>query len=91
MFNLLGYVAAIGLSCLQTGFAILGNTPSGPIFIAKFGWSQKEADLYNSILSVAGAFGIAIGALAGGKLISYGRRRSIILLNFVLWVGLSLM
>ena len=48
---------------------------------AKFGWNKDEATLYNTIISSSAIFGVVTGSLLGGKFITFGRRRSIIVFN----------
>lgn len=87
MVAILLFVNAIGLSSWQTGFAITGNSATGPVIIAKFGWTEEEANLWNSLLSSCGAIGIMIGSLFGGPIISRGRRRAIFITNIIILVG----
>lgn len=46
--------------------------------------------MYQTLLSSSSVAGIAIGALAGGSLIAGGRKRMVILFNFVALVGVVL-
>jgi len=45
-------------------------------------WDKEEAVFYNTLISASAIFGIVCGALVGGRLITGGRRRIVILFNF---------
>lgn len=72
----------IGMGNLQTGFAISGNNQTAPVIQQKFGWTDDEAVLYNTIISSSAIFGVVTGSLSGGKFITKGRRICLIIFNF---------
>lgn len=47
------------------------------------GWSKHDAVIYNTIISASAIFGIVCGALVGGRLITGGRRRIVLLFNLL--------
>lgn len=75
---------------MHVGWAILGNAQTALILVAKFGWDETETPLYNGILSVIGLFGIMMGSIFGGPLITYGRRVCIFGLAAVMVLGVTL-
>lgn len=50
---------------------------------AKFGWDDDEATLYNTIISSSAIFGVVTGSLCGGKFITGGRRKALIIFNIL--------
>jgi len=84
------YVIAMSFGTLQTGWAITGNTQTGLILVAKFGWNDSETKLYNSILTNISLIGIMVGAIAGGPIISAGRRRAIFIMAAATIIGVVL-
>lgn len=75
------FTFVIGLGNIQAGFAISGNNQTAPVIKAKFGWTDSEAILYNTLISSAAIFGVVTGSLVGGKFIQKGRRRALIIFN----------
>jgi facilitated trehalose transporter len=75
---------------MQTGFAISGNNQTAPVIKAKFGWDEKEATLFNTIISSAAIFGVVSGSLVGGKFIQKGRRLCIIIFNVFAAISITL-
>ena len=53
----------------ELGFAIAGNNQVAPVIVEKFGWSEADATLYNTLISASAIFGLVFGALAGGRFI----------------------
>ena len=72
------YGFALGVGTWQTSWALVGNTQTTSIFEAKFEWSKDETKFYNSLISTSGVFGLFVGSMVGGKLISNGRRKAAI-------------
>lgn len=81
--KLAGYIITVGLGSMQLGLVTLGNTQIAPIIIAKFGWDESDAKFYNTILSSAGVWGLALGAMFSGFAIRGGRRRAQLACNIV--------
>lgn len=67
----------------------MGNTQTAPILIAKFGWDESETRLYNSLIGNSGLLGLMVGSIFGGGLITKGRRRAILLMNILIYIGAS--
>jgi len=84
------YILAMSWGTILVGWGILGNASCAPILIAQFGWDEEETKLYNSILSTVGLFGIMMGSIFGGQIITYGRRKAIFIMFFVMLVGVGL-
>jgi hypothetical protein len=70
------YIFTVGLGSMQLGLVTLGNTQVAPVIIAKFGWNEEDTKFYNTILSSAGVWGLALGAMLSGHAIRGGRRRA---------------
>jgi MFS family permease len=81
------YVFAVALGTFQTGWAIFGNTQTAPVFIQKFGWNPSQAKLYTTLISNASIVGLFVGSLLGGKVIQSGRRKAILAMNAIIFVG----
>ena len=90
MSALMMYTLLVGFGNLQAGFAIAGNNQVAPVIKIKFGWSKDDATLYNTMISSSAIIGVVIGALAGGKFIQYGRRKSLIIFNLISALSLIL-
>jgi MFS family permease len=58
--------------------------------VAKFGWNDDETKLYNSLLTNISLIGIMVGAIAGGPIITYGRRRGVFLISALMLIGVVL-
>ena len=65
----------------------MGNTNTTDVFQARFGWTDDETVLNNTIISSAGVVGLTIGCFLGGSLITYGRRQTAILAQLIAIVG----
>ena len=70
------YVSALGIGVLQTTMVFTANSQTPPIFAAKFGWTEEQTKLNNSIISTSGVVGMALGSIFGGKTITVGRRKA---------------
>lgn len=60
------------------------------MFIEKFGWGKEDAKHYNTLISSISVLGLAIGSLAAGKTIMYGRRRAILIFSTLAILGAAL-
>ena len=83
----LPYMLMYGLGTWYCAFAIAGNGATTPVFEAKFGWTEDETILYNTIISTAGIVGLTIGSFIGGPMISRGRRSGAIIANLICIFG----
>ena len=79
----MSYVACYAIGVWLTTFAVAGNSQTTTIFEAKFGWTEDETILYNSIISTSSQVGLAAGCFAGGPLINRGRRRGALIANLI--------
>jgi len=84
------YVISMSLGTMQTGWALIGNTQTGLVLVAKFGWDDEQTKLNNSILTNISLIGIMVGAIFGGPIITYGRRRAVLLMSAVMVIGVVL-
>jgi MFS family permease len=66
---------------------LAGNSQTALIFIEKFGWSEQETIVYNTLISSISIMGISIGSLVGGKAISTSRRKAIFVFEVVAIAG----
>ena len=46
-----------------------------------------QAKLYTTLISNSSIVGLTIGSLVGGKVVAYGRRRAILLMNVAIIIG----
>ena len=65
----MSYFMMYGLGVWYTAFVLGGNGQTTQIFEAKFGWTEDETVLYNTIISSSGLVGMTIGSFTGGPLI----------------------
>lgn len=86
-WNLALFALCIGMNNIQVGFSIAGNNQTAPVWKSKFDWSDEDSTLFNSMINTASILGVVVGALIGGRIVSSGRRRSIILFNIIGAVG----
>lgn len=81
------YAISIALGTFQTGWAIFGNTQTAPVFIKKFGWNSDQSKIYITLISNSSIVGLFIGSLLGGKIVKFGRRRAILAMNAIIFIG----
>jgi hypothetical protein len=72
---------------MHFGWAMMGNTMTGPVFTEKFGWDKEETKLYLSIMGNISLLGLMIGSIFGGGLITGGRRRAIFIVCPLIYIG----
>ena len=77
------YTAILCFACWQNSYVNGGTTQTPAVFQAKFGWDNDEAILYNTIISASGYVGLSIGSLVGGSVVPMGRRRTILITQFL--------
>ena len=87
MGYVISYVLCNGIGVFHTSFCLAGNAQTTTIFEAKFGWSEDETILYNTIISSSAIVGLLIGSFLGGHFIKHGRRKGAILANIIGIVG----
>ena len=68
-----------GVSNFSTGFALAGYNASAALLEAQMEWDHFNV----VIITAAGIFGLMIGALGTGKIISIGRWRTALLANLL--------
>ena len=79
----ISYVLCNGIGVFYSSFALAGNTQTTTIFEAKFGWSEDETILFNTIISSSAIIGIFVGSQLGGHIIKNGRRKGAIIANII--------
>ena len=73
------------------GWLMVGVNTLDPVFKDHFVWDEDQSVLFNTLISTIGLIGSSIGSFAGGKILQYGRRKGILIFDFVALVGLTLM
>ena len=81
------YAFTLGIGSCQTTLVMTANTNTYPIFAAKFGWDKKEKVFYNTLISTVAVVGLSLGTLVGGKTMTIGRRRALIIMEVVAFIG----
>ena len=81
------YATALGIGVLQIPMVLTGNSLTPPIFAAKFGWTEEQTKLNNTLITTAGVIGMTLGSFLGGKIISLGRRKAALLTQAMALVG----
>jgi hypothetical protein len=84
---MIAYSCCMGIGTFNAGWNIAGHAQTAPIIIAKFGWNEQEAILYNTYISASPIVGLTIGTLLVGRIIVNGRRRAGIISDFIAMVG----
>ena len=57
---------------------------------AKFGWTAEENVFYNTIMSSSSILGALLGAIGGGVIIKFGRRKVLLWFNIVAAIAITL-
>ena len=81
------YVLFHALGVFHSSFSTAGNAQTTTIFQAKFGWTEDETVLYNSIISASAAVGQFVGCISAGSLIKKGRRKGIVIASIFAITG----
>lgn len=84
------YAIAVGFGVQHVGWAIVGNTQTAPVMVAKFEWDKADTKLYLSLIGNVSLLGVAIGSIFGGHLIDKGRRLAIFIMNALVIAGAAL-
>jgi MFS family permease len=58
--------------------------------VAKFGWDDNQTRLWNTLIGNSSLLGMTISSAIGGPLIVGGRRRMIIIMNSLVFLGAGL-
>lgn len=90
MWYCIMYTLCWGFGTWQSTFAIAANTNTFAIFKAKFDWDKEESIHYNTIISAAGIVGLTLGGVFGGRLLIYGRRKTVIIAQVICLVGTAI-
>lgn len=57
---------------------------------AIFNWvDDDENDLYKSLIGSSAVLGLAFGSISGGKIISYGRKKAVIISSIIGIIGVG--
>ena len=89
------YMVKLTLTCLlssmQLGAALSSTASTLSSIEAQLKWTDADKDTNKTLVSTASVLGISIGAIAGGKIIAYGRRRAVLVFDLlgILGCGLS--
>ena len=80
----MGLGVNLWVGCWQAGFSQGGNNIVGDYLKLQLNWSDKEAELNNSIIAFVEVFGITAGSFAANLFVEYGRRKTIIICNLII-------
>ena len=73
------------------GYSIPSTNQLKDLFDVKYGWkTQSEQDFHESLIGSIIVLGLAAGAFSAGKMIPYGRRKTMMLTSIIGIVGVSL-
>lgn len=86
-FWLCFYAFTVGLGAFHTGWALFGSTQIFPVLEAKFGWTHEEALMNHSLIGSSSIAGVMVGSLFGGGIIDKGRRRAILMISVLIYIG----
>lgn len=73
------------------GWLMVGVNTLVPVFKDHFGWDDDESNRNNTLISTIGLIGSAIGAVSGGRILQFSRRKTVVFFDCVALVGLTLM
>ena len=90
MWYLSAYTLAMSLGTLQSSWTISGNAATAPVLIVQFGWDEKQAVQFNSLINTVAIIGLTIGSLTAGFSLVYGRRKTLIFWEVVALIGCGL-
>jgi MFS family permease len=73
------------MGMFQLGYVYTAANQAYSVLDIKFGIQNDKATkkLYHTLIGSSAVLGAAIGSILGGKLIQYGRRKMMLLFNFV--------
>ena len=83
-------MAAIMMGGFHLGFAVGCTNQLATLFNVKYGWDESQQSFYQSLIGSSVIAGMATGALAGGKIIIIGRRKTIIIMNMIGIFGVAM-
>lgn len=64
------YALTLGLGTLHTAWAMTTSDQLASTYQVFFGWNEDEKVFWNTVISSSSVFGLIIGSLLGGSLIS---------------------
>ena len=84
------YLACLTLNlwacCWQAGFGLAGNNIVGGILADQMNWGGN-AGFYNTIISSVAIAGMTLGSLFAGLLTVHGRRKALIISNYMVFIA----
>ncbi|CDW72682.1 sugar transporter family protein [Stylonychia lemnae] len=73
-----------GMGIFQLGYVLTANNQVSPILDIQFNLTDKsDKNFYHTMIGSSAVLGATIGSFSAGKIIQIGRRRSIIIFNFI--------
>ena len=90
MAFLVVFTASLNVGGICIGHILAATNQTNNVFMAKFPTYAAQPTLYSSLTGSAGVFGMAVGAITGGKLLSIGRRNAYLMSTFIGIVGVAL-
>ena len=78
------------LSSMQVGAALSASSSTLSSLIKQLGWTKDNTDTNKTLLTTSSVLGVSIGAIVGGKIIAYGRRRSVLIFDVLGLLGSAL-
>eukprot|EP00347_Sterkiella_histriomuscorum_P013305 403365224 len=79
---LFAFVASLGI--FQLGYVLTANNQVSPILDVQFGLiDDNEKKFYHTMIGSSAVLGATVGSFSAGSIIQIGRRKSIIIFNFI--------
>jgi MFS family permease len=75
------------LSSMQLGAALSATASTLSSLEKQLKWTKDNVDTNKTLISTASVLGISIGAIVGGKIIAYGRRKSVLIFDLLGIIG----
>ena len=83
MKYLVGFITVHILAGMQVGYVLACMNQLDDTMQAKFAWPKNLVTTYRAVTGSCGIFGLAIGALAAGRLMAIGRKPTMLIASVI--------
>ena len=85
------YVLTFTLNNICVAWTTGGNNQTASIFAAKLNWDPDQTRTFNTLINFSSQVGKAAGALYGGRIIPFGRKKAFIKYNILAFLSCMVM
>ena len=78
------------LGAWHVGYSIASANQVATLLNVKYGWTEAQQPLNQSLIGSSVIVGLCVGSMFGGKVIAIGRRNTVLLMNLVGCFGVCL-